>query len=281
MRDLLPQDVVGRQPNGVKIACLLQPRIDRGDRVGGVSAEEAAPKVAASVADNHRVEDVPPAVSAVDVAIAQGAAFQHAELVEQEVRMIAGAVEVSVPDCALLFAMGWADGAVHVQHDVFEPVAIMEAVDPLPVQVGQGFPVLGQGQRLGLKPPHLRCRGCLRTNSPAAHDLTHDRIEGQPIGVVDIFIPRQPSINRLPEKPVKPVDGVLASADVAQRTPSKLRQPERVIQLAHHQEPTVRTELRATKFQPHTRVEIHPTCPLRARTLWVIHETGPSQPSTP
>jgi hypothetical protein len=27
--------------------------------------------------------------------------------------------------------------------------------------------------------------------------------------------------------------------------------------------------------------EIHPICPLQARTLWVIHETRPSQPSTP
>ena len=33
---------------------------------------------------------------AVDVAIAQGAAFQHAELVEQKIGVVAGAVEVPV-----------------------------------------------------------------------------------------------------------------------------------------------------------------------------------------
>jgi hypothetical protein len=37
-----------------------------------------------------------------------------------------------------------------------QPVAIMEAVDPLLVQIGQRFPALGQGQRLGLEPPNLR-----------------------------------------------------------------------------------------------------------------------------
>ncbi len=50
---------------------------------------------------------------------AQGAAFQHAKLVEQKVRVIAGAVEMAV-------------------------------------QIGERRPVLGRGQSLGLKPPHLR-----------------------------------------------------------------------------------------------------------------------------
>jgi unspecific monooxygenase len=40
-------------------------------------------------------------------------------------------------------------------------------------------------------------------------------------------------------------------------------------------------DLITSKFQPHARVEIDPICPLQARTLWVIHEKRPSQPSTP
>mgnify|MGYP002652605809 CR=1 FL=1 len=28
-------------------------------------------------------------------------------------------------------------------------------------------------------------------------------------------------------------------------------------------------------------VELDPICPLRTRTLWVIHQTRPSRPSTP
>ena len=95
----------------------------------------------------------------------QGTAFQHAELIEQKERVIAVAVEMPVPGSAFLIAMGWADGAVHVQHDILQAIAIVEPVDPFPVQVGQRLPVLGQGQRLRLEPPHLGSRGRLRALS--------------------------------------------------------------------------------------------------------------------
>ena len=93
----------------------------------------------------------------------------------------------------------------------------MKPVDPLAVQIGQRCPVLGRGQRLGLEPTHLRGRGSLRVNSTATYNLSHDRIEGETVGIVNILIARQPPIDRLPEQPVEPVDGVLASAGVAQR----------------------------------------------------------------
>ena len=72
-------------------------------------------------------------------------------------------------------------------------------VDPLAVQIGQRRPVLGQGQRLGLEPPHLRGRGRLRTNSTATYDLAHDGIEGEAVGVVDVLVASQPPDHRLPE----------------------------------------------------------------------------------
>jgi len=185
-----------------------------------------------------------------------------------------------VPGRALLIAMGGADRAVHVQHDVLQPVTVMEPVDPLPVQVGQRRPVLGQGQRLGLEPPHLRGRCCLRIDSPAAHDLTHHGIEGQPVGIVDILVSGQPPKHRLPEQTIEPMERVLAASGVAQYRCRQIGQTKRVIQFAHHQEAAVGTELRAAKFQPHTAVEIDPICLLRTRTLWVIHKTSPSQPPT-
>src|SRR3546814_2084546 len=90
------------------------------------------------------------------IAVTQGAALQHAKLVEQEDGVIAGAVEMPVPGSTFLIAVGGADRAVHVQHDVFQPVAVMKPVDPLAVQIGQRRPVRGQSQRLGLEPSHLR-----------------------------------------------------------------------------------------------------------------------------
>ena len=77
------------------------------------------------------------------------------------------------------------------------------------------------------------------------------------------------------------MDRVLAASGVAQCCRRQIGQPERVIQLAYDQKATIGTELRAAKFQPHTAVEIDPICLLRARTLWVIHETSPSQHPTP
>ena len=138
--------------------------------------------------------------------------------------------------------MGWADRAVHVHHDELQAVAIMKPVDPLPAEIGQRPPVLGLGQGFCLEPSHLRCRGRLRIDRPAAHDLARDWIKGKTVSIIDILIARQPPVDRLPEQPVEPVDGVLASVGFAQRRRREARQPERIIQVAHHQETTVRAE---------------------------------------
>lgn len=94
--------------------------------------------------------------------------------------------------------------------------------------------------------------------------------------VVDSFIARQPAIDRLREQSVQPGGHVLAPAVVTQRTRRKVRQPERVIQLAYHQQTSVRTELRAPELLPHTMVKIHPVTPLGTCARWMIYETRPS-----
>jgi len=195
---------------------------------------------------------------------------------------------MSIPGGPLLIAVGGADRAVHVQHDELQPVTVMEPVDPLPVQVGQRRPVLGQGQCLGLEPSHLRGRGCLCIDSPSTHDLAHDRIEGQAVSVVDILVSGQPPEHRLPEQPVKTMDVFLpirlsrSEADARSDSPSAssnsriTRRPPSELSCV----PRNSSRTRGSKFKPHARVESHPICPLRTRTLWVIHETRPSQPST-
>ena len=120
----------------------------------------------------------------------------------------------------------------------------------------------------------------MRINGTATHDLTHDRIKGQPVGVVDVLVSSQPPEHRLPEQAVKTMDGVLATAAVIQRTRCKIRQPEHVIQLAHHQKTAVGTELRATKLQLHPAVKTKPPTTRFACTLWVIHNPPPSSQLT-
>ena len=93
----------------------------------------------------------------------------------------------------------------------------MEAVDPLSVQVGQRLPVRRRGQGLGLEPSHLRGRGRLRIDGTAAHDLAHDRIAGETVGIVDILVSCQSPEHRLPELAVEPVGRVLSRPVVTQR----------------------------------------------------------------
>ena len=114
------------------------------------------------------------------------------------------------------------DRAVHIQHDILQAVAVVKPVDPLSVQFGQRRPVLGQCQRLCLEAPHLRGRGRLRIDSPSANNLTHDRVEREAVSIVDILVSGQTPEHRLPEQPVEPVDGVLATPRVAQRDRRKV-----------------------------------------------------------
>jgi hypothetical protein len=88
------QHGIGGQADGVEITGLFEPCIDRRAGIGGVSAEEAPTKLAASLAGDHRVEHILPVVGAVDIAVPHGTAFQHPELVEQKQWMVAGAVEM-------------------------------------------------------------------------------------------------------------------------------------------------------------------------------------------
>lgn len=88
--------------------------------------------------------------------MSQGAALQHAELIEQEVRVIVSEVEMPVPGGTFLIAMGRADRIAHVLQHVLKPIAVVKPVEPLRVQVGQRGTVLGQSQRLDLEPPLLQ-----------------------------------------------------------------------------------------------------------------------------
>ena len=119
---------------GSRIAYLIrfgfEELVDLGIGEGGVGPEIDARDLA-PIARHDRLEHALPAVGAVHVAGTQRAAFQIAELVEHEQRMIAGAGVMAVPDAHLLLAMGRADARIHVEHDASRRTAAMHAVDPL------------------------------------------------------------------------------------------------------------------------------------------------------
>jgi hypothetical protein len=91
----------------------------------------------------------------MDVARTQHAAFQIAELIEHEQRMIAGASEVAVVGSAFLIAVGWADTRIHIEHDCPRRSAAMNAVDPPTGEIGERGEVLITREPLRLEASHL------------------------------------------------------------------------------------------------------------------------------
>ena len=90
------------------------------------------------VSFDNWLEHALPANGAVDVARTQSAAFQIAELVEYEERMITGAVIVTFPDAHLLFAVRRAHALIHVEDDALRWMTTMNAVNPLARKIGEG-----------------------------------------------------------------------------------------------------------------------------------------------
>ena len=103
MRDLLAKNGVGWQTYGVEIARLFQQRVEFSCRVSAIGPE-VPHDVALGILCNNGIKDLLPAIGTVYVAVAQGAAFQHAEMIEQEVRVKAAAIERPVPGGPFLIA---------------------------------------------------------------------------------------------------------------------------------------------------------------------------------
>jgi hypothetical protein len=134
----------------------------------------------------------------VDVAGAKRAAFQIAELVEHEQRMIAGTGEVPVVGRTLLLTVGGADTRIHVKNNHARRLAAMNPVDPSTGEIGEHGEVLIIRKPLRLEAAHLARRGRITHDSLAPDDPAHRRIAAEPVGIVDILIPGEATEHRLP-----------------------------------------------------------------------------------
>jgi hypothetical protein len=194
--DPLLKDRIGRQPDGVADLLCLQKLIQLGLGERRVAAKVEI-ETALAVAGDYRLERRPPALRAVHVARPQGAALQVAELVEDEQRMVAAAAEMAVPGRALLLAMGRALGAVHAEDDAVRRTAPVHPVDPGAREIGECFEVRLGCQPLGLEAAHLAGRGRGLVDTLPADNGPHHRVTGKPLGVVDVFVAGEPTIDRL------------------------------------------------------------------------------------
>jgi len=102
--------------------------------------------------------------------------------------MVASAAEVAVVCCSLLFTMGRADAAVHVENDHLRRAMVMNTVDPDPVHLGQSVNTCIGRQKLSLEAPHLAGGRSLSFDSLASNNPAHGGITSKTLGVVYICI---------------------------------------------------------------------------------------------
>ena len=268
--DPLLQDAVGRKPDRILDPLRFEELVDIGIRKAGVGAEIEARDLA-PIACHDRVEHVVPAVGAVHVAGTKRTAFQVAELVEHEQRVIAGAGVVTVPDAHLLFAMGRADARIHVEHDASRRPAAMDAIDPLPGQIGECREVLLRRQPARLETPHLarRCR-CARSR-PAADDPAHRRIMAQAFGVVHVLISGKPPEHGLPQQPDERMSPILAGTRIGQHVARHRAEAQGIVEFAIGQQSGIGGDPRAMELKLQAAVEIEPEWTIDRFTRWVLH----------
>ncbi len=147
----------------------------------------------------------------------------------------------------------------------------MEPLNPLPVQTGQRFTVLRHGPasrpRTG---PFARRRPPAR-RPHAAGNLRHSAIAREAVGSFDIFVARQPPMDRLPDQSVAAMGSLLTQMAFAQCAVREIAEPGRIIEFAPYQETAIRNERRA-HLTPAAHGERRPPVPRASTpTLWVRH----------
>ena len=150
--------------------------------------------------------------------------------------MVASAAEVTVVRRSLLFAMGRADAAVHVENDHFRWTAVMNAVNPDPVHIGQDFNVRVARQKLRLEAPHLAGGRGLSFDGLAADNPPYGGITSQTLSVVHIFITAKASKYRLTEQPRHAVPSVLAGTAIVESIPGSIGQAKSIVKFPDRQE---------------------------------------------
>src|ERR1019366_7654513 len=169
----------------------------------GVGEARVTPEVSletpatVAVAGDHRLQHTAPVVGAGDVAIPQEGTFQVTVLVETEQWMVAGTLEVAVVGRTFLLPMRLTDRTVQVEDDAVGLTMLLNLADPLRRKVHQRREVVRLGQHLGLETCHPAGLGGLLLRGPAADHLSQDRIDGESVGIVEVVVTRQATVDRL------------------------------------------------------------------------------------
>ena len=155
----------------------------------------------------------------------------------------------------------------------------MRPVDPGAGQIREGIEVDIGSQPLGLEPTHLAA-GSGEAIQPLADDRPHRRITGEPLGVIDILVAREPAEHRLPKQSFQRVARVLAAAAVEELRDRHVGEPERVIQLAVGEQAAVGCDPGAVEFELDPSVEGGPQRRLLGFIRRVPQDPTHSSPTT-
>ena len=210
------------------------------------------------LASESTLQHVLPTVGAVNIARAQGAALQIAELVEHEQRVIAGAFVMTVPDAHLLLAMGRADarnpcrGRRLAADGGHEPCrSIRRRGWRAPTGSSRPSAIASRSAPSGSPTPRIPRPPCRRRSA-------HRRIMAKPFGVVDVLVSSQPSEHRLPQHPDQRMPAVFAGEGVGQPLARHRAEAERVVEFAVGERTGVGGDDRTAKLQGQPAVEIEP-----------------------
>ena len=122
---------------------------------------------------------------------------------------------------------------IHVEHDPVDARRVLGLCKHVPVHGPQPDEILLVGQQLCLEPMQRRCQ----RRTPVPHlrrpDEAKRRVRRHAHRVVEIFVAREPAVDRLPQEIRQAELRVQPLSGVAQVLADECLQPQVLIQLAH------------------------------------------------
>ena len=155
---------------------------------------------------------------------------------------------------SLLLAMYGTLRAVQIQDETLGLRMGHRRRDPRGIQRRQPFPVALGREYLRLKASHRIPRCCLPITRSSTHHQAQGWVPSKTVGIIGVGIPRQPTVDRLPDQRRQLVLDVASRPLLRQKLIGHIRQPELLIQLAVRQQSRIAGDLAPHKLQAMQRI---------------------------
>ena len=150
-----------------------------------------------------------------------------AVLSEQKQRVVADGRDVSVIGAPFLRTVHRALARIHVEHDPVGGRRQLGLREHRPVHGPQPGEIFLVGQQLGLKPVQRRCQRPTPVPALWRPDEAKRRVRRHAHRVVEVFVTREPAVDRLPQEIRQAELGVPALSGVVQISEMSVSSPRR------------------------------------------------------